>query len=119
MVSVKINGEEIKNPVVRLLVSVFVLFVALFILGLLLLIFLPIVWFSVLMVLSGVILLMAIGPKILKNYRIIVLEKKNQAPHRRLKSFLPCPAVLTGHIPFQQVHVTCCQVSNGQFPNNR
>lgn len=85
MVSVKINGEEIKNPVARLLVSVAVLFVALFILALLFLILLPIVWFSVLMVLSAVILLMAIGPRILKNYRIIVLEKKSQAPNRRLK----------------------------------
>lgn len=85
MASVKFNGEEIKNPVARLVISVVALLVALFILALLLLVFLPIVWFSMLMVFSAVFLLVAIGPGILNNYRIIVIEKKNQAPPRRLK----------------------------------
>ena len=85
MASVKFNGEEIRNPVARLLISVVALFVALFLLALLLLVFLPIVWFSVLMVISAVFLLAAIGPRILNNYRIIAIEKKNQATARRLK----------------------------------
>lgn len=85
MVSIKINGEEIRNPLARLLISVIALVVILFILALILLILLPIFWFSVLMVLSAFILLMAIGPGILRNYRIIVIEKKDHAQHRRLK----------------------------------
>ncbi len=76
MISVRINGVEIKNPMVRLVISIGALFVVLFILALLFLIILPVIWFSVLMVLTAVILLAFIGPRIVTNYRAVLIKKK-------------------------------------------
>ena len=78
--SLKINGEEVRNPIARLLLSVIALLLFLLVMAFLFLIFLPIVWFSIAMILSAVILLAALGPKILRNYRIVVIETKNRPP---------------------------------------
>jgi len=85
MVSVKINGEEVRNPVLRLLISIGAFLAVLLILALLFLIFLPFVWFIGLIILTAVVLPLLLGPKILRDYRIVVIEKENQPPTKRIE----------------------------------
>ena len=85
VISLKINNEEVKNPLAKLLISLFAVIVLLLFLALVLLVFLPLVWLMAAMIVATVVLVIVSGPRILKQYRIVVIEKKGQTRHDKLQ----------------------------------
>lgn len=72
---ITINGNEVKNPLIRLAIGLLGALVSFIVFALALFIVLPVIWFGVLMVLALVIGLVTAMPRVIHRIRIIQQEK--------------------------------------------
>ena len=75
-VRIIIDNKEIKNPVIRFIVALIGLVISVLIFALLFFLFLPFIWFLVLLFMLLVLVGITFAPKVAKQYRLIILERK-------------------------------------------
>ena len=75
-IKITINCHEIKNPIIKILISLVGLLIFFVVLVFLLLFILPFIWVVVISIMFLVITLAATGPKLLSKYKIIIIENK-------------------------------------------
>lgn len=81
-IKITINNQEIKNPVARFLITMLGLAVFLVLFILIFFVLLPFVWFMVLSIILALLVLMAVLPKLISQYKIIRIEQKFLNQHK-------------------------------------
>ncbi len=82
-IKVTINGKEVKNPIVRFLITLVGLVIFLVIFVFVFFLIFPIIWFWTLSVMLLVFTLLAFAPKLISQYKIIVINKKKLEKDRK------------------------------------
>lgn len=77
-----INDHEVKNPVARFLLTLFGLILFIVFFALVFFLILPLIWFMVLSLLLMILAVLAVAPKMVKTYRVIILKRRS-LPHDR------------------------------------
>lgn len=75
-IKITINNSEVKNPVIRFLVTLVLLFIFSVLAIVVLFFILPVLWFSVAAIMLLVAALLSAAPKLRTQYKIIMLERK-------------------------------------------
>lgn len=81
-IKITTNNQEIKNPVARFLITLLGLAVFLVLFILIFFVLLPFVWFMVLSIILALLVLMAVSPKLISQYKIIRIEQKSLKQHK-------------------------------------
>lgn len=75
-IKVTINNKEVKNPIVRFLITLAGLVALIVIFIFVFFLVFPLIWFVVVSILCLVLTLLVAAPKLVSTYRIILLDKK-------------------------------------------
>lgn len=75
-IKITINNSEVKNPIIRFLVTLVLLCIFSVLAIVVLFFILPVLWFSVAAIMLLVAALLSAAPKLRTQYKIIMLERK-------------------------------------------
>lgn len=75
-ISITIDDHEVKNPIAKLLISLFVLVIFLAVFIVLFFLVLPFIWFAVLSILLAMLAIIVVAPKVIHQYKVILIRRK-------------------------------------------
>lgn len=75
-IKITINSSEVKNPVVRFAITVVGILIFLVVFVFAFFLFFPLIWFLATTVLLFLIALLVFAPKLISQYRVIIIGKK-------------------------------------------